>query len=187
MTEEPGSALRAMLEPARDALVLDDVDRRILHRLHEDSRASLRSMAAEVGMSAPAVADRIARLERGHVIRRHTIEIDWAALGYPMLVVVPMRLAGSADLAAVIDRLREIPALTEVLVLAAGYDLMARFRVRDHADLQLLLIERVWTIPGIDQSETMLSIGRLADPAPLRHVLPVDVEAPPKRRRAASA
>ncbi|MEH3089425.1 MAG: Lrp/AsnC family transcriptional regulator, partial [Microbacterium arborescens] len=57
----------------------------------------MRSIAADVGMSAPAVAERIARLERGHVIQRHTIELDWAALGHPMLVVMPMRLAGDAD------------------------------------------------------------------------------------------
>ncbi|MFS0867087.1 Lrp/AsnC family transcriptional regulator [Microbacterium sp. 179-B 1A2 NHS] len=181
MTGATEDSIRALLEPDREPLDLDDVDRRILHRLHEDARASLRSIAADVEMSAPAVAERISRLERGHVIRRHTVELDWAALGYPMLVVVPIRLATTTDAGAVLSRLREIPALTEVLVLAAGYDLMARFRVRDHADLQRLLIERIWPIPGIEHTETMLSIGRLADPAPLRHVLPT--ETPLKRRR----
>lgn len=181
MTTRPDE-LRALLEPEREALELDDVDRRILHRLHEDARSSLRSIAADVGMSAPAVAERIARLERGQVITRHTIELDWASLGYPMLVVVPIRLSGSADAAAVLAGLQQIPALTEVLVLAAGYDLMARFRLRDHADLQRLLIDHIWTIPGIEHAETILSIGRLADPTPLRHVLATG-DAPLKRRR----
>ncbi|MDF2578736.1 MULTISPECIES: Lrp/AsnC family transcriptional regulator [Microbacterium] len=181
MTTDP-ARLRSLLEPERDVLEIDDIDRRILHRLHEDARASMRSIAAEVGMSAPAVAERIARMERGHVIRRHTIELDWAALGYPMLVVMPLRLTGDADAATVLSALKAIDAMTEVIVLAAGYDLMARFRVRDHADLQRLLVEEVWPIPGIDRVETMLAIGRLADPEPLQHVLATETPARKRRR-----
>ncbi|MFT4010724.1 MAG: Lrp/AsnC family transcriptional regulator, partial [Nocardioidaceae bacterium] len=175
------ASLRDLLEPARESVELDAVDRRILHRLHEDARISMRALAAEVGMSAPAVTERIARMERGHVIGRYSVELDWAALGYPMLVVLPIRLAAGGDALGVIDELRRIPALTEVLVLASTYDLMARFRVRDHADLQRLLIEHVWTIPGIERAETMVSIGRLADATPLRHVIPVE-DAPPRAR-----
>lgn len=185
MTERArtATALRDLLEPEREALDLDATDRRILHQLHQDARISMRSLAAEVGMSAPAVAERIARMERGHVIRRHSIELDWAALGYPMLVILPLRLSATADALGVIEQLRDIPALTEVLVLASSYDLMARFRVRDHADLQRLLIERIWTIPGIEHAETMISLGRLADPTPLEHVIPVDEDAPATRRK----
>lgn len=186
-TPDEASGLRQILEPDREPLDLDDVDRQLLQHLHEDARQPIRTLAAEVGMSAPAVAERIARLERGHVIRRRTIELDWAALGYPLLVVMPIKLTASADALDVITELRKIPSLTEVLVLASRYDLMARFRVRDHADLQRLLIEHVWTIPGIEDSEAMISIGRLADQSPLRHVLALDDAAPssptPTRRR----
>ena len=37
-------------------------------------------------MSPPAVADRLARLERAGAIRGYRVEIDWAALGYPVVV-----------------------------------------------------------------------------------------------------
>jgi Lrp/AsnC family transcriptional regulator for asnA, asnC and gidA len=99
-----------------------------------------------------------------------------------MLVVMPLRLTGNADAAAVLTALKAIDAMTEVIVLAAGYDLMARFRVRDHADLQRLLVEQVWPIPGIDRVETMLAIGRLADPEPLQHVLATETPARKRRR-----
>lgn len=180
---ESAGPLSELLEPVRGTVELDDIDRKLLHRLHEDSRLPVRTLAAEVGMSAPAVAERIARLERGHVIRRRSIEVDWSALGYPLLVVLPINLASSANAVEVIGELQKIPALTEVLVLASRYDLMARFRVRDHADLQRLLIERIWTIPGVERTEAMISIGRLADPSPLRHVLGLVDPATPSRKR----
>jgi Lrp/AsnC family transcriptional regulator for asnA, asnC and gidA len=155
------------MERVREPVDLDAIDRQILHHLYEDSRISQRSLAAKVGMSAPAVAERIARLERTNVITRHTIDVDWAALGYPMLVVIPIKITSSANMVSVVAALREIPELTEVMVLAGSYDMMARIRVKDHIDLQRLLIERIWSIPGLDRVETMLSLGKIANTSAL--------------------
>ncbi|MGX1695725.1 Lrp/AsnC family transcriptional regulator [Microbacterium keratanolyticum] len=182
MIEQPINLL-PLLEPAREEVALDATDRRILHALHEDSRISMRALATEVGMSAPAVTERVARLEREHVIHRHSIEMDWSALGYPLLVVLPIKLSSPSNAPSVIAELQQIPALTEILVMASTYDIMARFRVRDHADLQRLLIERVWTISGIERTEMMLSIGRVVDPTPLRHIIPVEDAPSPRRKR----
>src|SRR3954453_20458750 len=65
---------------------LDEVDRRILVLLSEDCRRSQRALARELGMSAPAVGERIGRLERLGVIRGYGIQVDWSAAGYPTTV-----------------------------------------------------------------------------------------------------
>ena len=67
---------------------LDDHDVAILRLLVRDARMSQRRIAREVGMSAPAVADRIARLERTGVIRGYRADLDRAALGFGMVVYV---------------------------------------------------------------------------------------------------
>ena len=51
--------------------------------------------------------------------------------------------------------------MTELLLLTGSYDMMARFVVRDHKQLQWLLLERVWSIPGLRHVETMISLGTL--------------------------
>lgn len=159
--------IRDLLERSREPVDLDAVDRQLLLHLYEDSRTSQRSLAAKVGMSAPAVAERIARLERARVIKRHTIEVDWAALGYPMLIVLPITISASADVLGVVTGLQEIPELIEITVLTGSYDMMVRFRVKDHVDLQNLLLERIWPIPGIQRVETMLSLGQITNESPL--------------------
>jgi Lrp/AsnC family transcriptional regulator for asnA, asnC and gidA len=159
--------IRDLLERSRDSVDLDAVDRQLLQHLYEDSRTSQRSLAAKVGMSAPAVAERIARLERAKVIKRHTIEVDWAALGYPMLIVLPITISASADVLAVVTALQSIPELIEITVLTGSYDMMARFRVKDHIDLQNLLLERIWPISGVQRVETMLSLGQISNSSPL--------------------
>lgn len=163
----PARDLRALIERGRERIDLDAVDRQILTALYEDSRISQRSLAARVGMSAPAVAERIARLERSKVIKRHTIEVDWDAVGYPMLVVMPLTFSAGADVLAVVTTLRGIPELVELTVLTGSYDMMARFRVKDHVDLQNLLLEHIWPIPGLQRVETMLSLGQIANRSPL--------------------
>jgi Lrp/AsnC family leucine-responsive transcriptional regulator len=156
-----------LLEDTREPIEIDAVDRRLLDLLYGDSRISQRRLAAEVGMSAPAVAERIARMERANVIKRHTIEVDWAALGYGMVIVIPIRITEIGNVATVIAELRAIPELTELILLTGTYDMIARFRVKDSAHLQRLLLERVWHISGLQRVETMLSLGIFSGEADL--------------------
>ena len=65
---------------------VDDLDLALLTALARDARQSQRALARQVEMSPPAVADRLARLERSGAIRGYRVDVDWAALGYPVVV-----------------------------------------------------------------------------------------------------
>jgi Lrp/AsnC family leucine-responsive transcriptional regulator len=158
-----GSLLQDPVVP----IEIDPIDRQLLDLLYTDSRISQRSLAAKVGMSAPAVAERIARMERAQVIKRHTIEVDWAALGYGMLIVIPIRVTSIGNVARIISELRAIPELTELILLTGTYDMIARFRIKDSAHLQRLLLERVWHVEGLQRVETMLSLGLFSEESTL--------------------
>ncbi|KAB8286757.1 transcriptional regulator [Bifidobacterium ramosum] len=153
--------IHGLLEVDYPPATLDDTDRRLLMLMNEDSSRSQRSLAGELGISAPTVAERIQRLQRLHVIERKGIIANHSALGYPILVVMPMSIEQDANPARIVTALREIPLLTELLLLTGSYDMMARFMVRDHKQLQWLLLERVWSIPGLRHVETMISLGSL--------------------------
>jgi DNA-binding Lrp family transcriptional regulator len=136
---------------------LDSVDLRILQLLAADSRVSQRWLARELHMSPPAIGERIARLERAGVIRRYTVDIDWAALGYPMQVF--LAVTATSEQASILQALHEVPEVEEVAVVTGSMDMLARVRVRDHAHLRKLLLETVWQIAGIARTETMLGLA----------------------------
>lgn len=140
---------------------LDDVDRRLLLLLNQDSSQSQRSLAAQLGVSAPTVAERIQRLQQLHVIEGKSISTNHSALGYPILVIMPMSIEQDVNPAQIVNALRQIPQMTELLLLTGTYDMMARFVIRDHKQLQTLLLEKVWSIPGLRHVETMISLGSL--------------------------
>ena len=164
--QSPMSSMTSEVLPTANLVDFDEVDRRLLQLLVADPRVSQRQLAREVGMSSPAVGERIGRLERSGLITGYTTVLDWAALGYPSVVYIPMTLATDADVQKIIAELRSVPELTELVVVTGSYDLMARFRIRDHAHLQRLLLDRIWPIRGLQRIETFLGIGEIVRTRP---------------------
>jgi DNA-binding Lrp family transcriptional regulator len=141
--------------------VLDAVDLEILQLLAGDARMSQRSLARTLGMSPPAVGERISRLERAGVIRGYTIDIGWPEAGLPVTVFLTITAVQGQSLAPVIEALRELPEVTDVRLVTGAIDLLARLVVRDHNHLRQLLLERVWQITGVQRTETLVTLAEM--------------------------
>ncbi|MGH7698079.1 MAG: Lrp/AsnC family transcriptional regulator [Candidatus Dormibacteria bacterium] len=152
----------AAFETLQSAQVsLDHTDLSILVLLLRDARRSVRGLAAEVGMSAPAVAERISRLERQGVLRGYRAEVDWGRLGYGLLVYVRITGLQGGEQAATVAALRALPEVEQVEVVTGDSDMLVRLRVRDQRHLRECLFERIWKISGIHRTETLLCLGEL--------------------------
>jgi Lrp/AsnC family leucine-responsive transcriptional regulator len=92
--------------------ILDETNVRLLGELQEDARMSLAELGRRVGLSAPAVAERMRRLEQAGVIAGYRVEIDPRALGYTLGAIIRIRPA-PRQLAAVADLARESPEVIE--------------------------------------------------------------------------
>ena len=68
--------------------MLDETNVRLLAELQADARLSLAELGRRVGLSSPAVAERVARLEREGVILGYHAELDPRALGYALSAVI---------------------------------------------------------------------------------------------------
>ncbi len=74
-----------------DDALLDETDMRILGELSADARTSLAELGRRVGLSSPAVAERIKRLEREGVISGYRADINPRSLGYTLGVIIRIR------------------------------------------------------------------------------------------------
>ena len=92
--------------------VLDDVNRRILAELQAEPRLPMTELGRRVGMSSPAVTERVRRLEESGVIRGYRLDIDAAALGLPLTAYVRVR-PNAGQLPRVADLARAIPEVVE--------------------------------------------------------------------------
>lgn len=92
--------------------LLDEVNVRLLNELHGDPRLSMSELARRVGMSAPAVTERVQRLERAGVITGFRMEVDPAALGMPVTALVRIR-PGPGQLPKIAEAARATPQVVE--------------------------------------------------------------------------
>ncbi|MFG1924745.1 Lrp/AsnC family transcriptional regulator [Cryptosporangium sp. NPDC048952] len=92
--------------------LLDDVNQALLKALDDDPRASAAELARQVGMSAPAVRERLTRLEEAGVIRGYRVDIDPAAIGLPIAAWVRVR-PGPGQLPKVAELAGRTPEVSE--------------------------------------------------------------------------
>lgn len=93
-------------------LMLDDTDRRLIEALQDDARLSYRALGRRIGLSQPAVADRVRRLEEAGVVTGYRAHIDRGRAG--LSITAFLRVTCTGDRFQAIHRLaRELPAVLE--------------------------------------------------------------------------
>ena len=92
---------------------LDATDRAILDALQEDGRLSVAAVGRRVGLSAPAVAERVRRLEGSGVVTGYHAAVDRARVGRPLLAFVRVATTGGVG-GAVAEAAAASPAVLEV-------------------------------------------------------------------------
>jgi Lrp/AsnC family leucine-responsive transcriptional regulator len=145
---------------------LDGTNRQLIAALQVDARLSLAELGRRVGLSAPAVAERLTRLEQAGVIRGYHADVDPRALGYALDVVLRVRPA-PRQLAKVADLARSTAEITECHRVTGEDCFVMRVHVRDVTHLEdvidgFLLYGQTTT--SIVQSSPVP--GRGVDPGP---------------------
>jgi Lrp/AsnC family transcriptional regulator, leucine-responsive regulatory protein len=155
----PLARLAEVCSAAPQKVEVDDLDLALLRALAADARQSQRALARQIEMSPPAVADRLARLERSGAIRGYRVDVDWAALGYPVVVYLAVTAGPGMDLSDIIKAIQALPEAQDMSVVTGGLDLLVRLRVRDHGHLRELLLAEIFQINGVQRTETFLSLA----------------------------
>ncbi|HUX04404.1 MAG TPA: Lrp/AsnC family transcriptional regulator [Acidimicrobiales bacterium] len=150
---------------------LDEVDLKILEHLVTDARLSQRALARSIGMSPPAISERISRLEASGVIRGYRAIVDWSALRRPMLVDISVLSERSADQREVAARLLEIPEVESVDIITGSLDLRLRLRIADLDHLREVFFDELLAVSGIQHTNTSIVLSTLEPPNFARSVL----------------
>ena len=139
---------------------IDSVNLRVLEELQRDPRLTMSELGRRVGMSSPAVTERVRRLEEAGVIRGYRLELNPTALGLPIAAYIRIR-PNPGQLPRIAELAQQIPEVVEC------------HRVTGE-DCFILKVH----IPAIDQLDRLLDIFLLygsttttiiqSSPVPLR-------------------
>lgn len=106
---------------------LDGLDWRILAELQADGRVSLKELGRRVNLSAPAVADRVRRLEETGVITGYRAVVDPAAAGQPITGFIELRCQLNRCLLKT-STAEEYPEVVEIHKLSGDHCSMLKVR-----------------------------------------------------------
>lgn len=132
---------------------MDAVDRKLLMTLRDNARMTYAELARALQMSAPAVHDRVARLEQHGVIRGYRADIAQEMLGLTTVALSGIRLSDAADQDEVAESLKKFTEIEDCWLVAGDDAFVVKIRVADMHDLELTL-GRLRRTPGVAQIRT---------------------------------
>jgi len=165
---------------------IDLLDERILAELQANGRLTMKALAERVGLSSPAMIERVRRLEERGVISGYRATVSPATLGRPLTAMIAAQVQ-QADYAAFLERVHADPAISECHRMTGYATFQIKVHVADSAALEALVDDLSATGARCDASLV------LSSPVAWREVTPPEGSASPRtrlsrrRRRTATA
>lgn len=142
--------------------VLDEIDRQIVSLLRQDARLTNAALGDQVGLSAPAVFERIRKLEKRGVLKGYTVRVDEAALGKTLTAFIRLTAAYDEKHDPGLRAIGQDPDVLELYSVAGEDCFLIKTRASDPADLQAL-INRIRSHITVQRSVTMIVLNTLKD------------------------
>lgn len=163
---------------------LDTKDLDILAALQERGRASLGSIASRVGLSSPATAERMRKLEERGVIRGYSVHISPASLALDITAIIQVRVDSSTHYGKFLAKATQHEEVLECHAITGEASHLMKIRTRNTATLEALLGEiQKW--PGVIGTRTnlVLSTHKEENALPLLHARQVVSDAAATRQK----
>lgn len=158
MTAGKTDELRRSAGPVR---VLDALDRKILGALCEDATLSYAAIGQAVGLSAPAVHERVKRLRASGAIEATVARLDGAAVGKPLLAFIHVETEGWGVTSGLLA-LQQMPELEEIHSSAGDANLILKVRVASPKALEGLLA-RIYDVDCVRGTRTHMVLSTHLD------------------------
>jgi Lrp/AsnC family transcriptional regulator, leucine-responsive regulatory protein len=157
---------------------VDHVDRCLLDALRANARATYAELARAVGLSAPAVHERVAKLEASGVITGYHAAVRPESLGYAMNALVGIFLSDSADSDDVAGMLACLPEVEHCWFVAGEETFVVKIRVPDVAGLEGA-IRALNSIKGVARTRTTVVLSTKFEDRAWQPARPTAAAGPP--------
>jgi Lrp/AsnC family transcriptional regulator, leucine-responsive regulatory protein len=138
--------------------VVDSVDRQLLDALRRNARATYAELARVVNLSAPAVHERVAKLEASGVITGYHAAVAAESLGYAMNALIGIFVNDRADTDDLARALAALPAVEHCWFVAGEETFVVKVRVPDVAGLESTIRE-LNAIKGVARTRTTVVLS----------------------------
>jgi Lrp/AsnC family transcriptional regulator, leucine-responsive regulatory protein len=137
---------------------IDAVDRRLIELLRDNGRASYAELARQVGLSSPAVHERVGKLEAAGVITGYRAVVDPAKIGLDVTALVGVIESDAVDDTGVEEALRALPQVEDCWRVAGSEGYVLKVRVTDIPALEAT-ISALNRVRGVARTRTTVVLS----------------------------
>jgi Lrp/AsnC family leucine-responsive transcriptional regulator len=137
---------------------VDAIDRQLVELLRGNARLSYAELARQVGLSAPAVHERVGKLEVAKVIRAYRADVEPEAIGLGVTALIGIVEDSDADPDEVVEDLRKLTEVEACYFVAGVESFVLTLRVGTIAELEQLIM-RLNRTPGVASTRTAIVLS----------------------------
>jgi Lrp/AsnC family transcriptional regulator, leucine-responsive regulatory protein len=142
---------------------MDTTDIKALNTLQHDGRATWATLGATLGMTGPAAAERVRKLESDGVIRGYAALVDAHAVGAMLTAFIAVSLDRPAARAPFLRRIARLDEIQECHHVAGDDDYLLKARCADTDALDHLLTEELKGIQGVVRTRTTIVLRTMKE------------------------
>ncbi len=138
-------------------MTLDEFDRKILAVMTTDATQSYAALGKAVGLSAPAVFERVRRMRQAGVISATVARLDGASIGKPLMAFVHVDCEGWGK-GPRMARLSAYPEVEEMHSVAGDTSVIMKVRTANAHALEGLLAQ-IYALPGVKTTRSYIALN----------------------------
>lgn len=136
---------------------LDDIDKKILDFLVENTRMPFTEIAKQMDVSAGTIHVRVKKMEDAGIILGSSLNIDYSKLDYNFIAYIGILLTKSNHTQDVLKELSKIANVTEASVISGKYNIFCKIRARNTEDAKRIIYQ-IDDIKDVMRTESMISM-----------------------------
>ena len=160
---------------------VDPIDYRILALLQRDARTTQADIAGRVGLSQPAVAERVRKLEEAGVIRGYVARVDPQSVGQGIRAFIGVSVDHPRFHGPFAKQVRALPEVLECHRVAGVDSYLLKVMTRNTDTLDRLICDHIRRIPGVTRTHTTVVLSPIKEEP---HVPLPELEASTRRKGA---
>ena len=151
--------------------MLNSIDYKIISRLMPCARTTWAELGTLLGLSAPAAAERVRKLEEKGIIKGYHASIDPEAVGCGLAALISVSLSTSEARAHFLSYIQELPEILECHHVAGEEDYVLKVRCQGTRALELLISHKLKSIAGVSRTRTTVILSTIKETS----ILPISV------------
>lgn len=142
---------------------MDQIDEKILRILKRNGKASATEISRVVGLSIPAVSERIRKMEHSGIIEGYGAKISRRKTGYNVTAFIMVNLERSGDVEEFHQKIVEFQQVLECHHVVGAFDYLLKVLVKTPDDLEHFLMDELNEIPTVASSQTFMCLSTLKE------------------------